>query len=70
MSESPAIDPVRPHLRGKNADPEFRDQRARKAIAARHSASAYVDALVRRAPELTEADRVKLRALLAPKAGE
>lgn len=50
---------------GKNADPDFRSARARKATAARHSAAAYVDAVVRRAPELTENDLAKLRALLA-----
>lgn len=63
-AQTVAVDPERPYLRGKNADPEFRKARARKSSAARHSASAYVDAIVRRAPELTEDDRAKLRALL------
>jgi hypothetical protein len=50
---------------GKNADPEFRKERARKSSAARHSPDALIRTLVRRAPELTPANRAQLRALLA-----
>ncbi|AGL20932.1 hypothetical protein L083_7422 [Actinoplanes sp. N902-109] len=52
-------------MTGKLADPEFRRERARKASAAAHSTDRYISALVKRAPELTAANRAQLRALLA-----
>lgn len=69
MSNALAVDPARPHLTGKNADPEFRDARARKASAARHSARGYAAGIVRRWPDLTETQRAEVRAILAPVVG-
>lgn len=44
---------------------EWRRERARKGAAARHSLDTYVNALVRRAPELTPEQIAKLRPILA-----
>lgn len=49
---------------GKLADPRFRKERARKAGAASQTLDARIDSIVRRAPELTEAQKDRLRALL------
>lgn len=45
--------------------PEWRQERARKGAAARHSLETYVSAVVKRAPELTPEQVAKLRAALA-----
>lgn len=49
---------------GKNADPGFRHDRARKAALARESLDNYVRKLVDRAPELTAEQRDRLALLL------
>lgn len=49
-----------------NLTPEQRIQRARKAALKRTSLDHYVKSVVDRAPELTEDQKVKLRAILAP----
>jgi hypothetical protein len=54
---------------GSPSDPEFRRRRAAQGAAARHSLDAYINSIVRRAPELTPAQLDKLRGLLPP-AGE
>lgn len=46
-------------------DPTWRQERARKASAKAHSVETLVATLVRRAPELSEAQRAELRSLLA-----
>ncbi|MFJ3772476.1 hypothetical protein ACIPX0_12350 [Streptomyces sp. NPDC090075] len=50
---------------GKNADPEFRRQRARDARAAQLSIEHYVQGVVARAPELTEEQKAILRPLVS-----
>lgn len=45
--------------------PEWRRERARKGAAARHSLDTYVNAIVKRAPELTPEQVAKLRPILA-----
>jgi hypothetical protein len=50
---------------GKNADPEFRRERARLASEAANSADKLIDRLVRKAPPLTASQADRLRALLA-----
>ncbi|MDG4821268.1 hypothetical protein O7635_05300 [Asanoa sp. WMMD1127] len=52
-------------LTGKNADPEFRKERARRAVAAsrsieRHSDDELIAALVRRAPAWTDQKRAEV----------
>lgn len=54
---------------GKNADPQFRVERARKAVAARNSVDAHIRALVDAAPPLTDEQRARLATLLAPTPG-
>ncbi|WP_157442073.1 hypothetical protein [Actinoplanes awajinensis] len=49
----------------KTLSPEQLSDRGRKAAAARHSLDAYIDSIVRRAPELTPEQVEKLRPLLA-----
>lgn len=46
--------------------PAQRTERARKAALARTSIDAHIDALVRRAPEITPEREARLRVLLAP----
>ncbi|SCG63981.1 hypothetical protein [Micromonospora halophytica] len=58
-----------PTITGSNDDPEFRRERARRAGQARQSPDAYITALVKRAPQLTENHRARLRALLASQDG-
>ncbi len=48
--------------------PTERTERARKAALARTSADAHIDALLAKAPELTEAQKAKLAAIFAPSA--
>jgi hypothetical protein len=50
---------------GALKDPEFRRERARLAGQAAQSPDTYIRALVKRAPELTPANKAALRALLA-----
>jgi len=52
------------YYRGKQADPEFRRARARKAALARHSTDALIDSIVAKAPELTPEQVAKLRPLV------
>jgi hypothetical protein len=54
---------------GKLADPAWRAERARKAAAARTTLAAHVQAVVDRAPELTDAQRERLALLLHPGTG-
>ncbi|MFD8392536.1 hypothetical protein ACFV2N_25905 [Streptomyces sp. NPDC059680] len=57
---------TRPYTRRKPLDPEFTRERARKARAAQLSVEHYVQKIVDRAPELTDEQMEKLRALLRP----
>lgn len=50
---------------GTVQDPEFRKKRAAMGGAASRTPDAFIRALVKRAPELTENHRAQLRALLA-----
>lgn len=51
-------------LSGDVNDPEFRRRRAAKAGRAGHTPRALIDAIVRRAGQLTDEDIARLRALL------
>jgi hypothetical protein len=51
-------------VRGSNADPEYRRERARKAAYASHSTDARIDALIKSAPKLTAEQAERLRQLL------
>lgn len=51
---------------GKNADPEFRHERARKARAAQNSPEAHVRAIEQRADELTPELAARIAAVVAP----
>jgi hypothetical protein len=46
--------------------PAQRIERARKAAQARTTLDAHINAVVAKAPELSDAQRAKLRALFAP----
>lgn len=50
---------------GKLADPDWRRERARKAAAASHSVSSYIERIRSRSSELTTEDIEDLRALAA-----
>lgn len=54
---------------GKNADPEFRKERARKAGAARHDFRSYARSIVEKWPALTAAQRAEVSAILSPIVG-
>lgn len=55
---------------GPVTDPEVRRERAKLGAAGRHSLKTYARRLVADWPDLTEAQKVELRALLAPALGE
>lgn len=55
---------------GKLSDPVWRRERARKAALARTTVDAHIRALVDAAPPLTDEQRNRLAALLAPGTGE
>lgn len=52
-------------ITGENSDPAFRRERSKVGAKARHSADAYIRAIVKRSSELTEDHKATLRALLA-----
>ena len=51
---------------GKILDPEFTRERASKAAKAQHSLDAYVNRIVRDAPDLTPEHAEQLRSILPP----
>ena len=53
----------------KIEDPDWRRERARAAGKASQALDAYITRIVNRAPELTDDQRARLRALLRPEAG-
>lgn len=54
-----------PVVTGSLDDPQYLSARGKAGARARHSTDAYIRALVKRAPELTTANKAALRALLA-----
>lgn len=59
-----ARDPSYYYNSGKLADPEFRQERARKAALASHSLDAHVRRLVESAPELSPEQRDRIAVAL------